>query len=69
MNKRDVLIVLFVVFFLAVINFSVVNYFRCHSKWDDAKWTMLAGCMVENGGEFVPEANIRVIKWIEVEGT
>jgi hypothetical protein len=36
----------------------------CHSKWDDSKFGVFTGCMVNSNGKYVPEDSVRVIKWV-----
>lgn len=39
--------------------------YECHAKWDQsgrsARWGMISGCMVQDGGYWVPAANVRVL--------
>ena len=35
----------------------------CLSKWSDSTYSYSTGCLVNVKGEYIPEANIRVIKW------
>jgi len=48
-------------------NTLVDNADRCLARWPDAQYSKESGCLVEVRGNYVPEKNIRVIKWENVE--
>lgn len=40
------------------------NMFQCSARWEDSKFGFLTGCMVNSNGEYIPERNVHVIKWV-----
>lgn len=40
------------------------NMAKCNSKWEDSKFGFFSGCLVNHDGRYIPENNVRVIKWI-----
>jgi hypothetical protein len=40
---------------------------KCLSRWPDAQYSKETGCLVGVNGEYLPEKNIVVIKWENVE--
>lgn len=39
----------------------------CYAKWEDAKYELLSGCLVNANGIYVPEKNVIIIKQEDTE--
>jgi len=46
---------------------TVLNQKACYSQWDDSRYSLNSGCMVNVKGTYIPAKNVRVIKWENVE--
>jgi len=51
--------------FLVLVGLVYFNgLIACTKKWDDSRYEIFSGCMVNHEGIYMPESNIRVIKWV-----
>lgn len=46
---------------IVIINFT--NNAACIKKWSDSNYSWLSGCKVNVNGVYIPEDNVRIIKW------